>query len=75
MENHANDMALLHDFPFLGMICHGLYNFCFLAYFEWGQFWSSNIQILIFLCTCNVFLDALPMIVFSSSNSTLIKSY
>jgi hypothetical protein len=26
----------LHDFPFLGMICHGLYNFCHLACFSMG---------------------------------------
>jgi hypothetical protein len=35
MENHANGtrnvLCHLYDFPFLGMICRGLYNFCLLA--------------------------------------------
>ena len=37
MENQANDtidfLCHLHDFPFLGMVCHGLYNFFLLACF------------------------------------------
>jgi hypothetical protein len=37
MEYHTNGIAHflcdLHDIPFLGMIYHGLYNFCLLACF------------------------------------------
>jgi hypothetical protein len=77
--NRANGTAHfpchLHDFAFFSMICRGLYNFCLLACFEWDLFWLSNIQIWIFLRVYNAFLDMLPMIVFSSSNSNLIKSY
>jgi hypothetical protein len=79
MDNHANGMAHslchLRDFLFLGMICRGLYNFCLLACFLWGLFWLFNFQIRIVLCIFYTFLDTLPMIVFSSSNSILIKSY
>jgi hypothetical protein len=64
----------LHDFPFLGMVCRSLHIFCFLACFEWDLFWLSNIQIKNFLCVFNIFLDALPMILLSCSNSILVKS-
>jgi hypothetical protein len=42
IENHANGIGNvlyhLHDFLFLGMICHSLYNFCLLAYFYGAYF-------------------------------------
>jgi hypothetical protein len=66
IENHADGtihfLCHLHDFLFLGMICHGLYNFCLLAYFLWGLFRSSNFQIRIFLCIFYAFFDTLPSI-------------
>jgi hypothetical protein len=53
IENHAigtgNVVCQLYDFPFLGMIFHDLYNFCLLACFPWGPFWSFNFQIQIVL--------------------------
>jgi hypothetical protein len=33
-HNHANVPCHLHDFPFLGMICRGLYINCLFACFE-----------------------------------------
>jgi hypothetical protein len=79
MENHANGTAhfLCHldDFPFLGMICRDLYNFCLLACFLWGLFWSFNFQIRIFLSKINVIInELLIMIVLSYFNSILVKS-
>jgi hypothetical protein len=78
MEDHAygtgNVPCHLHDFPFLGMICCGLYNFCLLACFLWGLFRSSNFQIWIFLSIFNVIIDALLMIVLSCFNSILVKT-
>jgi hypothetical protein len=41
------------------MICRGLYNFCLLACFQWGLFWSSNFQIRIVSCIFYAFLDTL----------------
>jgi hypothetical protein len=78
MENHASGMGNvpchLHDFPFLGIICHGLNTFCLLACFEWDLFQSSNFQIHIFLSIFNVIIDELLMIVISCFNSILITS-
>jgi hypothetical protein len=71
----AHFLCHLHDFPFLGMICCGLYNFCLLACFLWGLFQLSTFQIQIVLCVFYAFFDTLPMIVFSNSDSILIKSY
>jgi hypothetical protein len=77
MENHTNDtthfLCHLHDFPFLGMICCGLYNFCLLACFLWGLFWLSNYQIQIFLSIFIVIINVLLMIKLSCFNSILVK--
>jgi hypothetical protein len=87
METHANGTAKsckcvvpchLHDFLFLGMICRGLYNFCLLACFNGVYFRHPIFKFgfsRIFLYIFKVFLDALPKIVFSSSNFILIRSY
>jgi hypothetical protein len=48
---------------------------CHLISIIYDIFWLSNFQIRIFLYIFNVFLDALPMIVFSSSSSILIEIY
>jgi hypothetical protein len=66
-------MAYLHDFPFLGMICYGLYNFCLLACFQWDLFWSLNIQIWILSYISILFLDAIPMMVIALSNFEWLK--
>jgi hypothetical protein len=70
MAQHICMILLCHlyDFPFLGMICHGLYNFCLLACFQWNLFGRPIFKFGFFLHISILFLDALPMMVFVLSN-------
>jgi hypothetical protein len=51
MARHICMILLCHlyDFPFLGMICRGLYNFYLLACFQWNLFGRLILKIWISL--------------------------
>jgi len=60
--------ALCHNFAFLSLICQAFYVFVIHLVFEGGHFGCSTSKFE-FSSVFKVFLDVLPMILISNSNS------